>query len=427
MVLSWDEKTKTNSYKKVLNTFVRNTDQIYNLTIGEEKLSTTWNHPYYVKDKGWVQAKDLKRGETMISAKGSMLTLKDITIEERDETVYNFEVEDNHTYYVGKDGVLVHNDNYSEDFANETRAKKFFYIGGVRYERKGSGRDAYFIGYKDNDTRIKISFDDENMDIVKHTSKLGSYKVEKNVDINLDSTNPSNPRAYAANHPANKFNSKTQNASSYDWHKTIVAGTGSSGNTTLRQTEYNSAGESIESREVAIEMRFRQQVQNLQQRAIDGFARTILATRNLNSIRINSARRAAIRPVDPHTRGYSLDIGRLNDVEMHNGVASVSPGNTGQIERPEIEENFYDAHAEMSRTTILQGRGRRQRSVVSYGQYLGPWENHNNNLSSWTWGETRTVTKSDTRNPRRTVSVREFIHITDPTHYHHLHVSYPPP
>jgi hypothetical protein len=123
VVLSWDEKTKTNSYKKVLNTFVRNTDQIYNLTIGEEKLETTWNHPFYVKDKGWVQAKDLKRGETMISPKGSMLTLKDITIEERDETVYNFEVEDNHTYYVGKDGVLVHNTECKINRADPTDAK----------------------------------------------------------------------------------------------------------------------------------------------------------------------------------------------------------------------------------------------------------------------------------------------------------------
>jgi hypothetical protein len=129
MVLSWDEKTGKNEYKKVLNTFVRNTDQLYNLTIGKEKISTTWNHPFYVKDKGWVQAKDLQRGEILISAKGTMLSLSDITIEERDEVVYNFEVEGNHTYYVGDRGVLVHNECFDKDEPKTPLATKHLTAG----------------------------------------------------------------------------------------------------------------------------------------------------------------------------------------------------------------------------------------------------------------------------------------------------------
>jgi hypothetical protein len=75
-----------------------------------------------VKDKGWVQAKDLQRGEILISAKGAILSLSDITIEERDEVVYNFEVEGNHTYYVGDAGVLVHNTCKIEGSPEEKKA-----------------------------------------------------------------------------------------------------------------------------------------------------------------------------------------------------------------------------------------------------------------------------------------------------------------
>ncbi|TGL25286.1 hypothetical protein EHQ47_04965, partial [Leptospira bourretii] len=123
VVLSKSDETGEVSYRKVVNTFIRQTDAIYSVSFADgTTLETTWNHPFRVKKQGhvlekfsiettdWVQAKDLHPGDVALGADGRELTITDITIEEREETVYNFEVEEYHTYFVGEAGVWVHND-----------------------------------------------------------------------------------------------------------------------------------------------------------------------------------------------------------------------------------------------------------------------------------------------------------------------------
>ncbi len=60
----------------------------------------------------WISAKDLKAGDVSLTAGGKRLLIASITPSSQSETVYNFSVADNHTYFVGVDGVLVHNDAY---------------------------------------------------------------------------------------------------------------------------------------------------------------------------------------------------------------------------------------------------------------------------------------------------------------------------
>ena len=59
----------------------------------------------------WVCAKDLKVGDRVLLSDGKYGIIEKIKIEKLEipETTYNFEVEDFHTYYVGKSGILVHN------------------------------------------------------------------------------------------------------------------------------------------------------------------------------------------------------------------------------------------------------------------------------------------------------------------------------
>ena len=60
--------------------------------------------------KGWYAAVDLRAGDILVLVNGEYVTLEKTQHEilEAPITVYNFEVEDYHTYYVGTDGVLVH-------------------------------------------------------------------------------------------------------------------------------------------------------------------------------------------------------------------------------------------------------------------------------------------------------------------------------
>lgn len=77
---------------------------------GEEIISTP-EHPFYVPKKGWVGAIDLRAGDILVLRSGEYVIVEMVQHEilETPVTVYNFEVEDFHTYYVGNNAVLVHN------------------------------------------------------------------------------------------------------------------------------------------------------------------------------------------------------------------------------------------------------------------------------------------------------------------------------
>ena len=110
-MLSYNEKTGEREFKRVTNTFVRQADVIYTISYEDGSVfETTWNHPFYIEGKGFIQAKDLKSGQLSHTSQSRLLRITNIENESRMETVYNFEVDENHTYYVGKSGVLVHND-----------------------------------------------------------------------------------------------------------------------------------------------------------------------------------------------------------------------------------------------------------------------------------------------------------------------------
>ncbi|MCC5816299.1 MAG: hypothetical protein JJT78_16230 [Leptospira sp.] len=113
VVLSWNEKTGTREYKEVTNLWVRQTTLLYEVKLpGQDAIITTWNHPFWsVTQSAWIAAKDLKEGEILSLEDGSETFIESITHYETEETtVYNFEVEGNHTYYVSEAGVLVHNE-----------------------------------------------------------------------------------------------------------------------------------------------------------------------------------------------------------------------------------------------------------------------------------------------------------------------------
>ena len=65
-----------------------------------------------MKDRGFVDAGELLIGDSLLDVHGNVLLIEDIQIEypEAPTTVYNFQVEDFHTYHVGGNCILVHND-----------------------------------------------------------------------------------------------------------------------------------------------------------------------------------------------------------------------------------------------------------------------------------------------------------------------------
>ncbi len=111
-VVSFNEKTGEFEINKVYETFVHETDLLFIISYEDgTKLETTWNHPFWIQDLGWTEAKDLRPGDLGLLKDGEYLMVTDVTEKSLDAkvNVYNFEVENVHSYMVGEDGVTVHN------------------------------------------------------------------------------------------------------------------------------------------------------------------------------------------------------------------------------------------------------------------------------------------------------------------------------
>ncbi len=133
VVLSWNEGTGELSYNPVTFIFENETTLVHTISYEDGTVvETTWNHPFYIAGRGWVETKDLRIGQhsytprdlgfppvSVNKAEGSWfgdisvreigLKITGISQELRRETVYNIEVDKDHTYFVTESQVLVHN------------------------------------------------------------------------------------------------------------------------------------------------------------------------------------------------------------------------------------------------------------------------------------------------------------------------------
>ena len=110
-VMSRNEESGETSYKKVTDTLIRSTYNICTIELENGKIKSTTGHLFMVKDKWWKAAAELKAGDILETADEQCQIVKSITVEEKGYpvTTYNLSVEDKHTFFVGKLGVLTHN------------------------------------------------------------------------------------------------------------------------------------------------------------------------------------------------------------------------------------------------------------------------------------------------------------------------------
>ena len=110
-VWATNPETGETALKEVTQLFRGQTDEWVHVFAGEEEIVCTPGHPFYLPEKGWINAGDLRVGDMLVTLEGSSIIIERIYREqlETPETTYNFEVEDFHTYYVGDQEFLVHN------------------------------------------------------------------------------------------------------------------------------------------------------------------------------------------------------------------------------------------------------------------------------------------------------------------------------
>ena len=111
LVWAEDPDTGERALKRVVCLFRNEKYELVHLQVNGENITCTVSHPFYVQNKGWVAAKDLHINDKLKLQNGEDAFVDEIGLEQLDTLVqvFNFEVEDFHTYFVGSNGVLVHN------------------------------------------------------------------------------------------------------------------------------------------------------------------------------------------------------------------------------------------------------------------------------------------------------------------------------
>ena len=124
-VLSADETTGEVAVKMVTETYVNKTDELIHIGVNGETISATPTHPFYVDKLGWTLARSLRAGDVLVLSNGELVTVEWVQHEilESPIKVYNFEVEDFHTYFVGENGVFVHNGCGKWEEVNESMSE----------------------------------------------------------------------------------------------------------------------------------------------------------------------------------------------------------------------------------------------------------------------------------------------------------------
>ena len=92
---------------------------VLNVTVNHEILTSSKQNP--LSDKGFARADELEVGDTIYTTNGVAVKIQEITRGEPYDLVYNFEVEDVHTYIA--DGIRVHN-------GGGGKGTTYYYYGG---------------------------------------------------------------------------------------------------------------------------------------------------------------------------------------------------------------------------------------------------------------------------------------------------------
>jgi Pretoxin HINT domain/LysM domain len=116
LVLSQPEMGGEHAIRPIVKTVSFDDKAIWQITYvnaeGQaEAIHATDNHPFWVEDIGWTAAELLEAGQSLQLADGNTATVISAFDTGTVDQVFNFEVDGFHTYYVGQQGVWVHNTN----------------------------------------------------------------------------------------------------------------------------------------------------------------------------------------------------------------------------------------------------------------------------------------------------------------------------
>ncbi|MCI8498972.1 MAG: hypothetical protein HFG33_06260, partial [Bacilli bacterium] len=110
-VYSYNEKTGEVEEDVISKVMINKTNSYLKVTLEDNTIiEVTGSHPFYdKKSNSWKPISEFEIGDIVTTSKNKDIKIKSIESIEKEETVYNLEVKKNHTYFVSKSNILVHN------------------------------------------------------------------------------------------------------------------------------------------------------------------------------------------------------------------------------------------------------------------------------------------------------------------------------
>ena len=117
LVLTQNQQSGELKFATVLATTTRPPEKLLRLTVNKETIRATGGHPFWVSGRGWIKARSLESGMGLHTARGFAVI---DSIEEEIDPVetFNLIVDECHSYFVGKQLILSHDNTFREPVLN---------------------------------------------------------------------------------------------------------------------------------------------------------------------------------------------------------------------------------------------------------------------------------------------------------------------
>ncbi|GAC1335097.1 MAG: hypothetical protein NVSMB14_02400 [Isosphaeraceae bacterium] len=111
-VLSQDPRTGSLGYQPIVAVYHNPPNKTLRITLADEEVVATGIHRFWKAGKGWVMARDLKTGDA-IRTLGGISRVVSIEVAAK-QPVFNLEIAEGHSFFVGKRGLLVHDNSLGQ-------------------------------------------------------------------------------------------------------------------------------------------------------------------------------------------------------------------------------------------------------------------------------------------------------------------------
>lgn len=108
-IWSYNAVTGDTVLKPVIGLVHKVVNQVVEITLGENRLTVTPDHAFWLEGEGWRQAATLRQGDRLRGIDGTLAEVTGVAPHPGPVTVFTLEVSDTHSFYVGLTDTLSHN------------------------------------------------------------------------------------------------------------------------------------------------------------------------------------------------------------------------------------------------------------------------------------------------------------------------------